>query len=656
MCGIAGFCTPHTLSSASYIQVASSMGAAISHRGPDSSGTWFDKKLSVALNHQRLAILDLTTAGHQPMTSVDGSLTLIFNGEIYNHMDLRRQLDKASQHVWRSSSDTETLLVAIKVWGVDLALQRLAGMFAFALVDLDKKTLFLARDRFGEKPLYWGTTGNGHDRTFFFASDLSALKQFPKFNNQVSARALQEFMRFCYIPSPLSIYQDIWKLEPGHYLSLPLPFTPNEPRPSPKPWWTASTEIDTCLINRPVDFNTSVAQLDLLLSSIVSEQSASDVPLGTFLSGGLDSSLITALAQSQSDTPISTYTIGFADSRYNEAPFAKTIARHLCTSHHEFYLSADLALSLIPQLPYIYSEPFADSSQIPTTLVCQQTSNSGLKVALSGDGGDELFSGYNRYTYSQSVWNKFTALPSIPRTLLAHLFKHLPPRFLDALFFAVPINNLGQKLNRIASRLLAAHDVDELYFLLVSEWSSVNNLFTPSFLMSEGLSAQLDLPIHRPCPSVFSESPIQRMMYRDTVSYLPDDILVKVDRSAMSCGLETRAPFLDHRIASFAWSLPLTFLQHPKSSKYILRQLLTKYIPSSLFDRPKSGFAIPLTDWLRGPLHSWSESLLEPSRLYNQEIFNPEMVSKLWLQHQSGKYDHTNKLWAILMFQSWLDR
>jgi len=650
MCGIAGLCALVYDVSVDLSLMAARMGDAIAHRGPDAAGTWQHPPLGVALAHQRLAILDLTPAGHQPMVSPSGRYVIAFNGEIYNHQQLRRELDAAGlAPTWRGHADTETLLAAIEAWGLQGALNRSAGMWAFALVDQHQRVLHLARDRFGEKPLYWGLSGSGTSQALLFGSELAALRAYPGFNNTIDRAALAQLLRFGQVPAPLSIYAGIAKLPAGHWVSIPLPLVPAASLPRSQPWWQLSSVIEAGSI---AAFQSDAEALDALeqsLSLAVAEQAIADVPLGAFLSGGIDSSLIAALLQRQSSQPLRTFTIGFEEAGFNEAPYARAVAEHLGTSHSETLLTSADARALIPQLPQLYSEPFADSSQLPTHLVCRAARQAGLTVSLSGDGGDELFGGYNRYFWGPRIWNRLAWLPGPLRRGLGRAITALPPPAWDALGHPLPIGQLGHKAHKLASRLRHVRSSDDLYRSLVSEWRD------PAVLLQGEPIELLSTALDQPLPACLSSDPVARMMAWDALSYLPDDILVKVDRAAMAVGLETRAPFLDHRVAEVAWRLPMAMKIRGTTSKWALRQILYQHVPRELIERPKAGFAMPIGQWLRGPLRCWASELLHPDRLSREGYLRPEPIGRLWQQHLSGRYDHTTKLWSVLMWQAWLE-
>ena len=628
------------------------MGVAIHHRGPDDAGVWSSPELGLALAHQRLAVLDLSAAGHQPMHSISGRYVIAFNGEIYNHLSLRRELDASSQApTWRGHADTETLLAAIEAWGLESALQRCTGMWALVLVDRRTRRLHLARDRFGEKPLYWGFTGGGSQCALVFGSELAALRAYPVFSNSINPHALAELLRFGQVPAPLSIYAGISKLQAGHSVSIALPLDTVAPIPASRPWWQLRDVIEAGY-SGPLDSQSEALELlEQTLSQAVSDQSIADVPVGAFLSGGIDSSLVTALMQRRSSRPVRTFTIGFEEAGFNEAPYASAVAAHLGTDHSETLLTSADARALIPQLPQIYNEPFADSSQLATHLVCRQVRRAGLTVALSGDGGDELFGGYSRY-WGPRIWTYLAWLPWPLRKTLGHVITRVPPSMWDFLGRPLPVAQLGQKAHNLASRLHYVVNRDDLYRSLVCEWRD------PAALLQSDISSEVSVStaIEQPLPDCLIADHVARMMAWDALGYLPDDILVKVDRAAMAVGLETRAPFLDHRVATLAWRLPMDMKIRAGTSKWALRQILYRHVPRELIERPKAGFAIPIGQWLRGPLRAWADELLHPDRLKREGYLRPEPISQLWQQHLSGRYDHTSKLWSVLMWQAWQEQ
>ena len=679
MCGFVGFLTAHDFSLDRLEAVATDMANTLVHRGPDDFGAWADAHAGIALGHRRLSILDLSPAGHQPMASSSGRFVVAFNGEIYNHLELRMELEKSHlpeakgvKLEWRGHSDTETLLAGFERWGVGATLAKTVGMFAIALWDVRDRTLHLARDRFGEKPLYYGWVGNGTSRAFVFGSELKALRAFPGFANSVCRQALTQYMRFKYVPAPRSIYQDIFKLEPGCLLSLkgaaPMsaPVQPMRPPMSYASltlsrWWSLVDVVEAGAQQRITDDGEAVDLLEQRLADAVRLQSLADVPLGAFLSGGVDSSAIVALMQQQATRPVKTFTVGFEEVGFDESPHALAVARHLGTDHTELILTASEAQAVIAQLPAMFDEPFADASQIPTHLVCR-TARQHVKVALSGDAGDELFGGYNRYFWGPRIWAKLVWLPYPVRQMLGAAISAMPVAGWDA--FSRPVNSLlggkgivqvGEKAHKLAARLSGLENLDDLYLSLVSEWQDPAqvvrgengaNVVEPSNLMADSLPEGNLTNI--------ANSPL-RMMYRDSMTYLPDDILCKVDRAAMAASLETRVPFLDHRVAELAWQLPLNMKIRGGQGKWALRQVLDKHVPRALIDRPKAGFGIPIGQWLRGPLRPWVESLLDEKRLQTEGYFYPEPIRQKWAEHLVGHRDHTQSLWSVLMFQAWLE-
>ncbi len=667
MCGLAGFIKKQKHDAGHLESVVTRMALAIQHRGPDDAGAWVDEQAGIALGHRRLSIVDLSAAGHQPMLSTSGRFVLAFNGEVYNHLEMRGELEGNGVN-WRGHSDTETLLAAFEQWGVEATLKRTVGMFAIALWDRQTRTLHLARDRFGEKPLYYGWVGSGDSAAFVFGSELKALRAYPGFANPVSREALAQYMRFIYVPAPRSIYQNIYKLEPGCLLSITdtVPPAPSQPLRPPasydglklQRWWSLAEVVEAGANNPITDEQEAITSLEQSLKDAVRLQSLADVPLGAFLSGGVDSSAIVALMQQQSTQAVRTFTVGFEDAGFDESPHARAVARHLGTDHTELFVTATEAQAVIPHLPAMYDEPFADSSQIPAHLVCR-AARQQVTVALSGDAGDELFGGYNRYFWAPRIWNRLAWLPYPVRHALGAAISRLPVSVWDSL--SRPVNALlpgtqgvaraGDKAHKLAARLRHVRDLDDLYFSLVSEWQD------PAQVVKGEGGPLLEPPslLADPLPGQGVEQHALRMMYRDSITYLPDDILCKVDRAAMAIGLETRVPFLDHRIAELAWRLPLTMKIRGDEGKWALRQVLYQYVPHELIERPKAGFGIPVGQWLRGPLRDWAESLLDESRLVREGYFHPQPIRKAWQEHLSGRYDWTLKLWSVLMFQAWLE-
>ena len=647
MCGLAGLWLPPGCAQGGDLrQIAAVMAAALQHRGPDDAGVWVDPAAGVAVAHQRLAILDLSPAGHQPMASGSGRYLIAFNGEIYNHQALRGQLQRsgALAQPWRGHSDTETLLAAIDAWGLDGALQRCAGMFALALWDRQERRLHLARDRFGEKPLYWGWLDQGGQRALVFASELAALRACPGVSTPaINPEALAAFFRVGCIPASLSIYSGVQQLPPGHCLEFGSPHEHSVPRP----WWNLQEQAAEAFAKQPLgSLPPAVAVLDQLeqtLQRVIAEQALADVPLGTFLSGGVDSSLITALLQAGSSRPVRSFTIAFPDEGsgevgFNEAPYAAAVAAYLGTEHTEVALTAADARALIPQLPQLYSEPFADSSQLPTHLVCREARRSGLTVALSGDGGDELFGGYNRHRLAPQLNRRFGGMPSLLRRGIARCLEHLP----------VSRRGLARdKRRKLAAAVRASGSLAQLHHALTSLGPDPSALFAPELQQADSALGSVPWPQ--------APSAAEQLMLADAMAYLPNDILVKVDRAAMAASLETRAPFLDHRVAALAWQLPFALKLRDGAGKWALRQLLDRHVPRALIERPKAGFATPIGHWLRGPLCAWADDLLDPALIRRQGCLRPEPVQRLWRAHLAGA-DHTPQLWSVLMWQAWSAR
>lgn len=642
MCGFAGVLGFGVLGVESVLATAQKMGHAIQARGPDDSGVWHDENGQIALVHQRLSILDLSPAGHQPMASPSGRYVIAFNGEIYNHLALRQELERVVPPVagWRGHSDTETLLAGIDAWGLEGTLTRAVGMFALAVWDRHTRVLSLARDRVGEKPLYFGWQGQGQRRVFLFGSELSALKAHPSFAAPIDRGAMALLMRHNYIPAPYSIHEGIAKLEPGMLLRVSLA----DQEPQVQRYWDF---IATAQGGRAKPFlgtpEQAVDTLEALIKEAIGQQMVSDVPLGAFLSGGIDSSAVVALMQAQSSRPVKTFTIGFHEEGFNEAMHAKAVAAHLGTEHTELYVTPEQAMAVIPRLPSLYSEPFADSSQIPTFLV-SELARRHVTVSLSGDAGDELFGGYTRYEIAQTWQRRIGRVPASLRRLAAMGAGRTAASLLDAW---VP-RSLGEKLDR-GMAMLASGGGDDLYRNLMSQ--VVNPCGWVRQIQSEP-STTLMQSAH----ALEGLTAVERMMALDSVSYLPDDILVKVDRAAMGASLEARVPFLDHRIIEFAWQLPMDYKVRNGVTKWPLRQILYRHVPQALIDRPKRGFAVPIHKWLRGPLRDWAEHLLSEHRLDAEGYFHSRPVRLAWAEHLAGKRDWSSRLWIVLMFQAWLER
>lgn len=646
MCGLAGFFINgrERYSRSEAEKILRRMAKEIVHRGPDSDGYWEDSSAGIFLAHRRLSVVDLSPAGAQPMKSVSGRYILAFNGEIYNHSVLRRTLEHESKNSfsWLGHSDTETILAGIEMWGIEATLKRTIGMFALALWDREKQELTLARDRFGEKPLYFGWQGQGSKAAFLFGSELSALRQHPAFEANIDRDAIALYMRHSCIGGEHSIYAGIRKLPPGHLLTV----STDRPSPVVHPWWSAATLVQQGRL-RPFDGSPgdAVIALECLLKDAVSQQMIADVPLGAFLSGGVDSSTVVALMQAQSMRPVRTFSIGFHEEGYNEAEHAKAVAKHLGTDHTEMYVTPGQALDIIPKLPSLYSEPFADSSQIPTFLV-SQLARQHVTVSLSGDAGDELFCGYRRYQMTASLWGIISRIPRPLRGLAGRFITSVRPRIWDRFGAGLAGPHLGDKLHKGAA-LLGSRTVAELYRGMVSHWddpaSIVLGSTEPATVLSGGTIGLKGL------------SGVESMMAIDMLSFLPDDILTKVDRAAMGTSLETRVPFLDHRVAEFAWSLPLNYKLKHGVTKWPLRQVLYRHVPRELIERPKMGFSVPIDHWLRGPLRDWAETLLSEQRLRTEGFFSPGPIRQKWAEHLSGRRNWQYHLWDVLMFQAWLE-
>jgi asparagine synthase (glutamine-hydrolysing) len=600
MCGIAGSWRRDGLvDEVAARRNVTQMARSLAHRGPDGDGAWVDAEAGIAFGHRRLAILDLSPAGDQPMRSESGRYCIVYNGEIYNHVELRRRLsDEKRVPAWRGHSDTETLLACIEAWGIEATLDRITGMFAFALWDAQERALILARDRMGEKPLCYAMHGN----TLLFASELRAFGRYPGFEPAIDRGALVLLLQFNCIPAPHSIRHGVRKLPPGTWLRIPAGSTD---LPEPVPYWSLGRWAEAGE-RAPFDGGATeaAASLRALLGDVVRSQMLSDVPLGAFLSGGIDSSTIVALLQEQSDRPVRTFTIGFHEADFDEARHAAAVAKHLGTNHETVYLTARDALDVVTQLGAIFDEPFADVSQIPTILLSRLT-RAKVTVAMSGDGGDEIFGGYNRYLLPEQIRQKLVRLPA------------------------------------------GASDIDDLYVGRVRKWPAARSVVRGAEPLTTLVERRSEWPV--------LAAPESRMMAVDALSYLPDNILVKVDRSAMSASLETRAPYLDRRVVEFAWRLPPFFKAARAIGKRVLRDVLYEYVPRALFDRPKQGFSVPVDDWLRGSLRDWAEPLLSERRLRDDGIFDPAPIRNLWDGHQSRRHQFGNRLWAVLMFQAWLD-
>ena len=650
MCGIAGLVG----NGARTAGLLARMAAPIAHRGPDDEGFWSDAEAGVGLAHRRLSIIDLSPAGHQPMASNDGRWMLSYNGEIYNHAALRAELDEARGPIaWRGHSDTETLIEGIATWGLAVTLSKSVGMFALALWDRRERTLSLTRDRFGEKPLYYGWVGGD----FVFGSELKALRAHPGFDNPIDRRALSIFAARTYIPAPLTIYRNIYKLEPGCILVASADVAQQAPSEAPRAgernkgfeierYWSYRDVVAEGQRNPIGDEAEALDALERTLSEAIRSQSLADVPVGAFLSGGIDSSTVVALYQKYSSTPVRTFSMGFEQAGYNEAEYAKAVARHFGTVHRERYVSAGDARDVIPQLPAMYDEPFGDSSQIPTHLV-SRFAREHVTVALSGDGGDELFAGYNRHFAAPKLWSQLRRAPQPVRRLAGATLGRVPSSAWTkaaGMLGREVQPHFGAKVKKALAVGGAARSFDDVYDSFLDEWA---------FERSPVVGAQAERGAEMATEPLGDVADTVRTMYRDAMTYLPDDILCKVDRAAMAVSLETRVPFLDHRVAALAARIPLAMKVSAGGGKQILRKLLYREAPQALFDRPKAGFGVPVGEWIKGPLRPWAEDLLDPAKMGQQEWFDPEIVQRRWRDHLSGKRDSTPALWAVLMFQAW---
>lgn len=630
MCGITGFIDFTQQNAAKSLAVIRQMTNTLHHRGPDDQGVWQDEANGLAFGQTRLSILDLTQHGHQPMASSCGRYVIVFNGEIYNHLEIRRQLNRP----FTGHSDTQTLIEALAEWGIDQTLSQLNGMFAFALWDRENKELTLARDRIGVKPLYWGNNPNG----FYFASELKALHPLPMFDKTVNPTAIYEFLHYAYIPTPLSIYKNTFKLKPGHYLQL---------RPGQEPsiacYWNLEEKAIWGMHNSLSEEHPeeAIEELEALLKDAISQRFISDVPLGAFLSGGVDSSLVVAMMQELSKEKVKTFTIGFQDKSYDESAHAKQVAQHLGTDHTELILTPQQVLDVIPKIPQIYDEPFADSSQIPTYLVSQLARKS-VTVALSGDGGDESFAGYNRYLFAQSSsYRLIKALPSPLRKTFGNLLSTPSPQTWDKLSLLIPASKrprqLGDKLAKLSACMKQETDLD-IYHTLISCFHHPERLLKKPLMPNiRDIHPEMDFLSH--------------MQLHDILGYLPDDIMTKVDRASMANSLEAREPLLDYRVVEYAWRLPQSFKIRNKTSKWILREILYKRVPKQLIERPKMGFGLPIDQWLRGPLKEWLNDLLTPAN--TKDFFDTAAIQNILNLHMKGTQNLQHQLWALAIFQQW---
>ncbi len=657
MCGLTGILTSSTNNDIN--KIVSKMTLLLKHRGPNDGGVW--SKSNIGLGHRRLSVLDLSSSGAQPMQSECERFVMVYNGEIYNHLDIRKNLEVEGFPIkWRGHSDTETLLEAIKYWGLQKSLTNSIGMFALAIWDKKEECLSLARDRIGEKPLYWGWAGND----LIFGSELKALRAHPDCSKDICKKALLEYLQFMNVPAPRSIHPGIFKLEPGTILTVksfaPLK-PPNEPiRPGEnygsiniKRYWDLNESFKSGIYNPIQNESEAIATTEKTLREAVKNQMISDVPLGAFLSGGIDSSSIVALMQDQSPRPIKTFTIGFEEIKFDESKHAAEVAKHLGTDHHKILVTDTDARNVIPDLPWLYDEPFADSSQIPTHLICK-AARQEVTVALSGDGGDEIFGGYNRYVHGPNLWKNLSYLPFFLRGFVGQALQAVPEKSWDRLEYifnqikkgSKGISNLGNKIHRFGNSIRSVNSLQDLHKNMISAW------LEPEKLLIDDVKKLLSTIKDESNELALNDS-VMSMIIRDMRSYLPDDILHKVDRASMGISLEVRCPFLDKDVVSLASRIPSKMKISDGKGKWLLRQVLYKYVPTKIIDRPKEGFALPIGVWLRGPLRDWAEDLLEKKRLDSDGLFKSEIISKTWTEHLSGRKDWSYPLWTILMFQAW---
>jgi asparagine synthase (glutamine-hydrolysing) len=636
MCGFAGFLDFNKLCD-NHQKNLIAMSSNLIHRGPNDSGLFIDSDLIFSVAHRRLSILDLSKAGHQPMISKSGRFIIAFNGEIYNHIEIRKEL---FNFVWKSKSDTETLLEAFSCWGIPNTLKKIRGMFAAALWDKEKQKLYLIRDRVGEKPLYYGYQ-NG---IFIFGSELKALKAHSFFENDLNINSIGMQFTYGYIPSPYSIYNKIYKLEPGKFLSIDINQFRKQSTFAQTFWSLKNTLSQSSNDLYKGSFDDASRTIESILSDAVNEQMISDVPMGAFLSSGIDSSLIVALMQKNSKKNVKTFSIGFNDSNFDESSKSKEISKYLGTEHFEYFFNSDDILNLIPSISLIFDEPFSDVSQMPSLLI-SKFAKKQVGVVLTGDGGDEIFGGYNKYKYFQMISKISKFIPQKSLYILNEFFKKIPDRHISRLLNIFGINDGSQKFRKFSSAL----DADfkhEIYFNLASHSRDSLDLVLGSKIIKTILHDQDNWPL--------LNSPEELMMYLDIAMFLPDDILVKVDRVTMSQSLESRAPFLDTRLINFSSKLPLDWKIKNSNSKIILKDILSRYLPKSYFSGPKKGFSIPINDWLRGPLVDWVDDILNEKSIKDQGFLNDKAVAKKWADHRSGKVNCGYELWDILMFQSWL--
>jgi asparagine synthase (glutamine-hydrolysing) len=648
MCGIAGILDPSASTSADRLAaLAETMASSVEHRGPDDSGVWVDAEAGVAFGHRRLAVVDLGPGGAQPMMSSGGRWVMAYNGEIYNHLEVRRRLERGGT-VFRSTSDTEVLVAAVERWGIDRALDACEGMFAVALWDRRQRELHLLRDRFGEKPLYYGWVG----RVFAFGSELKALSAVPGFGAELDRGAVTSYLRSNCIPAPRTIWRGIWKLLPGHVVTLQSPT--RGALPEQRCYWSAADAVERARQNQLTGPDSDMTdQLEEALSEAVAARMVADVPVGAFLSGGIDSSTIVALMQRHASVPVRTFTVGFADRSFDESSEAAAVAAHLGTEHTAVRIGDTEAVEVIPQLADIWDEPFADVSQIPTYLV-SRVARHDVTVSLSGDGGDELFAGYNRHAWLDRVWGRAAVLPSGARRSVGSALGRVPPSAIEGAASATrllparwQVRNPSTKAAKLG-RVLSASNPQDAYRALTTHWDDAHSL-----VLGNDAEDAADDRSGSPIPD---GGITEEMLWSDLVGYLPDDILVKLDRGAMAVSLETRVPFLDRRILDLAWRLPLDAKLRAGQTKWVLRQVLERHVPAALVERPKMGFGLPIGSWLRGVLAPWAEHLLDERRLRGQGLLDPVPIRRAWELHRSGRRDLGYELWDVLVLQSWIDR
>ena len=645
MCGFTGYISSYPMDKFSNNEsIIHEMTGSLIHRGPDSEGYWKDSSEGIEMGFRRLAILDTSSNGNQPMISNNGQFVIVFNGEIYNHLILRKEIESIKKnHQWLSGSDTETILCGFELWGIHETIQKCTGMFGFAVWCNKNKELVLGRDRLGEKPVYYGWQGESHDRVFLFGSELKAFQKHPGFQKEIDRDSISSFLRYSYVPAPNSIYKDIFKLLPGHMLKV----SQRNQKPEIKEYWSATHIAQQ---NYKLSFasdSEAMDSLDEVLRSSVKQQMIADVPIGAFLSGGIDSSVTTSLMQEQSMDKIKTFTIGFDQKGFNEAEHAKAVAKHLNTDHAELYINSQDLLNVIPRLSELYDEPFGDSSQIPTYLISKFAKQS-VTVALSGDGGDELFCGYNRYKITDKYWKKLKIIPPFLRRIVANSILKLPPKQIDKMYTLFSRNaqysNFSDKVLK-GSNVIASEDIADLYIGLISACKDPNSLVIGGIESNKFLHSKLS--------TLRNLDDLSLMMLMDLLTYLPDDILTKVDRAAMGVSLETRVPMLNHQIVEFAMQLPQEYKLRDNQTKWLLREVLYRRVPKELIDRPKAGFAIPIGFWLRTSLKDWADELLSESSIHEQGFFHAVKIRERWQQHLSGTHNWEHFLWNILMFQSW---